>query len=446
MNLDKLFNPKSVAIIGASQKAFTVGFGLSYNLFQGKKYRKIYFVNPFQKQIFKNKTYSSVKDIEDRIDLAVIAVPAAIVGKVSVECVEKKVGSAVIVSAGFSEMGSGGKELENQIKNIFSAANIPLIGPNCLGIIRPSIDLNATFAPLTPKKGDIAFISQSGALIDSVISQTSKELFGFSLIVSYGNEAGVTLPEFLEWAGKDKETKVIVLYIEGLKNGRKFFEIASKVAKKKPIIVLKGGKSKKTLKTVASHTGALSGDNQMYTAMFEQAGIIQVESLEEMFDAAKALSWQPKCRNGLAVITNGGGAGILTADYCEKLGIHLPSLSSETKGALERSGKMHPAWSRSNPIDIVGDALSDRYAIAINAALKQRNIYGLIVIQSAQIMTESKKNAQALIQAKKKYPSKPIISVFMEDNEEVSGFLEKNKIPNYSDPLRAVRSFKELIN
>ncbi len=446
MNLDKVFNPKSVAIIGASQKAFTVGFGLSYNLFEGKKYRKIYFVNPFQKQIFKNKTYASVKDIKEKIDMAVIAVPAAIVGKVSVECVEKKVGSVVIISAGFSEIGKEGKILEERIKNIFEAANIPLIGPNCLGIIRPSIQFNATFAPSTPKKGDIAFISQSGALIDSVISQTLKENFGFSLIVSYGNEAGVTLPEFLEWAGRDKETKVIVLYIEGLKDGRKFFETAKKVSKKKPIIVLKGGKSKKTLKTVASHTGALAGNNQIYSAMFKQAGIGQVDSLEELFDAAKVLSWQPKCKNGIAVITNGGGAGILTADYCDKFNINLPSLSSFTKKMIEKSGKMHPAWSKDNPIDIVGDALSDRYAIVIDAALKQKNINGLIVIQSAQIMTESKKNAQAIIQAKKKYPSKPIIAVFMEDNKEVSQLLEKNNIPNYSDPLRAVRSFKELIN
>jgi acetyltransferase len=445
MNLDKIFNPKSVAIIGASNQSLSVGFGITHNIFLGKKHRKIFLINPNQKKIFGQKTFASILDIKQVIDLAIIAVPAKIVPLVAKECAKCRPGGVIIISAGFSETGNNGRKLEEEVKEIFKKVHIPLIGPNCLGIMKPNIGLNATFAPSTPKEGNIAFISQSGALIDSVISQSMQENYGFSLIISHGNEAGVSLPDFLRVAGEDKDTKVIALYLEGLKDGREFFEAAKKVSDIKPILVLKGGKSKKTQKTVSSHTGALAGNAELYSAMFEQAGVIEVESIEELFDSAKALSWQPKCKNGIAIITNGGGAGILTADYCNKFNISLPSLSSQTKSLLEKSGKMHPAWSKDNPIDIVGDALSDRYEIAINSALKQKNINGLIVIQSLQIMTESLKNAQAIIRANKKWLKKPIATVFMGEDRKIPQLLEKNNIPNYSDPLRAVKSFKALI-
>jgi acetyltransferase len=445
MNLDKIFNPKSIAIIGASDQSLSVGFGLTKNIFLGKKHRKIFLINPNQKKIFGQKTFSSILDIKQSVDLAIIAVPAKIVPLVAKECTRFRVGGAIIISAGFSETGNIGKKLEEEIKEIFKKAYIPLIGPNCLGIMKPSIELNATFAPSTPKEGNIAFISQSGALIDSVISQSSQENYGFSLIISHGNEAGITLPDLLNVAAEDKNTKVITLYLEGLKDGRKFFETAKKITCVKPILVLKGGKSKKTQKTVSSHTGALAGNAELYSAMFKQAGIIEVESIEELFDTAKTLSWQPKCNNGIAIITNGGGAGILTADYCNKYNILLPSLSSQTKNLIENSKIMHPAWSKDNPIDIVGDALSNRYEIAINSALKQKNVNGLIIIQSLQIMTESLKNARVIIRANKKWPKKPIITVFMGGDKKIPELLEKNNIPNYSDPLRAVKSFKELI-
>jgi len=447
MNLDKIFNPKSIAIIGASHEPNTVGLGLAKNCLEGKKLRKIYFVNPFSKKILGQKTYVSIAEIKGNIDLAIIAVPAKIVPQICRECVIKKVGGIIIISAGFAEVGKQGEELQKQIDSVIKNTNIPLIGPNCLGIIKPDMKLNATFAPITPKAGDIAFISQSGALIDSVISQTENENYGFSAVISYGNEAGLTLPDFLEWAVKDTKTKVIVLYIEGLKEGRKFFETAKRISQIKPIIVLKGGKTRQTQQTVSSHTGALAGDNEIYAAMFKQAGIIEVESLQDIFDAAKLLSWQPKCTNGIAIVTNGGGAGVLMADYCSKYGINLPDLSAETEKILNDSKIMHPAWSRINPIDIVGDALSNRYQLTINTILKQKDVYGLVVIQTFQIMTESFKNAQIIVRAKKMWPKKPILTVFMggKSDKKAIELLEKNKIPNYSDPVRAAKSLKALI-
>ena len=448
MNLKRIFNPKSVVIIGATDRPGSVGRGLCKNLLEGKKFRKIYFVNPFKEKVFGFKTYPKITDIKEEIDLAIIAVPAEIVPKVTKDCAKKKVGGVIIISAGFAEIGKKGKALQEKIVKILKEKNIPLIGPNCLGIIRPKIKLNATFAPATPKKGEIAFLSQSGALIDSLIDASLKMNLGFSLIVSYGNEAGLTLCDFLEFAKKDEETKVIALYIEGLKNGRKFFELTKEITKIKPVLVLKGGKTEGAKKAVSSHTATLAGEKEVFSAAFKQAGVIEVESVEELFDLAKTLAWQPRCKNQIGIVTNGGGAGVLCVDYCEELGIKLPPLSKKTLKKLKKSPIMHPAFSKQNPLDIVGDALPERYKLAIETLLSQKNINGLIVIQTLQIMTKPYENAKIIKEAKEKWKNKPIITVFMggEGVKKAVDFLEKNKIPNYPDPLRAVKAMKALIS
>ena len=446
--LNKIFNPKTIAVIGATDRPGSVGRGLCKNLLEGRKYRRIYFVNPFKEKVFGFKTYPKITDICKEIDLAIIAVPAKIVPKIAKDCAKKRVGGVIIISAGFAEIGKEGRKLQGEVVKILKEKNVPLVGPNCLGIIRPKIKLNATFAPATPQPGEIAFFSQSGALIDSVIDAFADTTLGFSLVVSYGNEAGLTLCDFLEFAWKDKETKVIVLYIEGLKEGRRFFELSKKITRTKPIVVLKGGKSQRAKKAVSSHTGSLAGEKEIFSAAFRQAGIIEVESVEELFDIAKALAWQRKCKNGIGIITNGGGAGVLCADYCEKFGIRLTQISKKTLKVLNASLIMHPAYSRSNPLDIVGDALPDRYKLAINALLSQENIHGLIIIQTLQIMTRPLENAKIIIGAQKKWKNKPIITVFMGGKgvQKAIKLLEKNKIPNYPDPLRAVKAMKALIS
>ena len=428
-----IFNPKSIALIGATDRTGSVGKGLGINLLQGK--RNVFFVNPNRKIVLGQKTYPQVRDIKQDIDLAVIAVPAKIVLKIIKECAKKKVKAVVVISSGFAETGAKGAVMQKQIQIFAKLSNMALIGPNCLGILRPLTGLNASFAPLTPRAGGMALISQSGALLNSIIDASFNKSYGFSAIISYGNEAGLKLTDFLKWADNDSETKVISLYIEGLQNGREFFEIAKNI--KKPIVVLKGGKTKTSQKAVSSHTGALAGAAKIYSAAFKQAGIFEVESIEQFLDISKALAWQPKCEDGIGIVSNGGGVAILTADYCDQYNIHLPDL----KFAMPKK------WSQNNPLDIIGDASSEDYKLAINSILKQKNIHGLIILQTVQIMTDSLKNAKIIIEAKKKFKNKPIITAFLgeKNTREAVEFLEKNKIPNYSDPLRAVEAMRALI-
>ncbi|MEA3453273.1 MAG: CoA-binding protein [Patescibacteria group bacterium] len=448
MKLNSIFNPQTVAIIGATDRIGSVGRGLVKNLLDNGRSRKIYLINPNRNKVFGIKTFSEIQSVDKKIDLAVIAVPAKIVFKIVKQCCEKKVKGIIIISSGFAEIGTDGALLQSKVIGLTNRANIALVGPNCLGVLRPSTGLNASFAPLSPNNGAISLISQSGALLDSVIDASADKSYGFSTVLSYGNEAGITLPNFLDWAGKDKKTKVISLYFEGLKNGREFFNVAKEVSKTKPIIVLKGGKTKTAQKAVSSHTGSLAGAAEIYSAAFKQAGLIEVNSLQELLDVSKALVWQPKCKNGIGIITNGGGAGILATDYCHQLGIKLTKLDSITREKINKSKEMHPGWSKNNPIDVVGDALSNRYKIAIDALIKQKDVNGLMIIQTMQVMTEPIKNAKIIINAKKRYPNKPIVTVFMGGkltNPSIN-LLEKNKIPNYSDPMRAAHAFKALIN
>jgi len=422
-----IFNPKTIALIGATDRKNSVGRGLAKNLSN----KRVFFVNPNRNKVLGKKTYPKIGDIKTDIDLAVIAVPAKVVLSVVKQCAKKQVKAVIIISSGFAETGK--IKLQQQVQLICRLHNIDLIGPNCLGILRPP-DLNASFAPHTPKPGNIGLISQSGALLDSVIDRSVNENYGFSAIISYGNEAGLRLTEFLQFLNKDSKTKVIAIYLEGLKNGREFFEITKKI--RKPIVVLKGGKTNTARKAVSSHTGALSGQAKIYSTAFKQAGLIEVETIEELLDVSKALAWQPRCENNIGIISNGGGVAILTADYCEKLNIRLPKLRF----------KMPEKWSKNNPLDIIGDANTKDYGIAIRSMLKQKNINGLIILQTVQIMTDSFENAKIIVKAENK--NKPIITAFLggKNIEKAVKLLEENRIPNYSDPLRAVKTIKSLIN
>jgi len=443
--MKNIFNPKSIALIGASGENNTVGFGLADNLLKGKKKRKIFLINPFQKEILGEECFEKISDIKDKIDLAIIAVPQKIVKDVVLECCLKKVGAIIIVSSGFKESGNG-KE-EEEIKTIVNKYKIPLLGPNCLGIINPSIDLNASFAPLTPKKGNIAFLSQSGALLDSVLGMSENEDIGFSKIVSYGNEADLGLTDFISYLKDDIETKVIAIYFEGLKDGRKFMEVAKEVVKTKPIIAIKSGRSDMGKVAATTHTGTLAGDYEVYRAAMKQCGVVLVDTLEELFDSAKALAFLPKMENGIGIVTNGGGLGVLTVDYCSEAGIDVPELSKITVSSLEKNKSMGKVLVKRNPLDLIGDALSDKYEAGMEAMLKQKDINGLIVISTPQIMTEHEKNAKIVTEMKKKYPLKPVVCCFLGGPLVSSAvkMLEEKDIPNYPDVKRAVKSIKSLI-
>lgn len=440
MNLENIFDPKSIAIIGASEEPKTVGMGLVNNLINSQ--RKIYYINPFKQEVLGTKTFKNINDVKEKIDLAIIAVPAKVVLEVLNDCINKKVKGVIVISSGFGEAGD--KKTEEELKELADRAKIPLIGPNCLGIMNLNKGLNASFAPITPKKGNVALVSQSGALIDALIDISAGANLGFSKIISYGNESQVDLPEFLEYLKKDKETSVILLYLEGVKDGKRFFEVVKDVSKEKPIIVLKSGKSKLGEKAISTHTGSLSGGYDVYRAVFKQTGLIEVDSIEELLDVGKALSFLNRFKKGIGIITNGGGLGVLAVDYCEKYGIEIKELSKETIDKLDKN--LDKVLIKRNPLDILGDADPERYEVGIKSLLEQKDINALIVIQAMQTMTDPEKNAKIIVELKKQFPSKPIICCFVGGGlvKKAVDYLEENNIPNYSDPKRAVKVIKDL--
>ncbi len=445
MNLEKIFNPVSTAIIGASEEEGSVGAGLVKNLMASQK--NIFCVNPFRKQVFQMDCFAKITDIKEVVDLAIVAVPAPAVLEVVEQCCQKKVKGIIVISSGFQETGEEGRKREEQLKEIVRRADIPLIGPNCLGIINLSNNLNASFASALPRKGNLALLSQSGSLANALIDKSFEFNLGFSKIVSYGNEAQVSLPQLLSYLQDDKETKAILLYLEGVKNGREFFETAREVARHKPIVVLKAGRGKTGEKAVATHTGSLVGDYETYQAVFKQAGLIEADSLEEFLDIGKALSFEQMFKNGIGIITNGGGLGVLAVDFCEKLGVEVSELSRETKESLNKDKRLAKVLIKRNPLDIMGDALSERYEAGLKCFLGAREINGVLVIQSVQIMTEPLKNAKIIGEMKKEFPTKPIICCFVGGplTKDAVVYLEENKIPNYPDPKRAIRAIKNLI-
>ena len=455
-NLEHILNPKTVCLIGATDKPNSVGLGILTNLLKGGVYLnefccgfkgKIYAVNPNRDKVLNIKCYKSILNINDKIDLAIIAVPARFVLNVVKECAEKKVKGAVIISAGFAETGKGGKELQDKIVTVAKKSGLRLIGPNCLGIIRTQNCLNASFAPTMPPKGSIAFISQSGAIIDSIIDWAVENRYGFSTIISIGNKADLDITDYLKWLEKDKATNAIAIYVEGMNNGRKFMKIAKKVNKIKPIIILKGGKTSKGAKAISSHTGSLAGSYDVYKAAFKQSGLTIAETVEELLDFSKALSTQPPCKiNSIAIITNAGGCGVLCADSCEQLGIKLAELKPRTIEKLNKTGKMHPAYSKSNPLDIIGDALPERYEAALNTLLGENYIGGAIVIQTLQTTTYPKGDAEVIIKAAKKF-KKPIICTYMGGKYSREGIqiLESHGVPDYNDLAKSAKVMKALI-
>lgn len=456
MKLDSFFKPASVAIIGASRDEKSVGHGILANLAKGGMFATrhnesfkgyIYPVNPNADEILGIKCYRSILGIQDNVELAVIAVKAAIVPSVMKDCVKKKVKAVIIISSGFGEFNEEGKKLQEEAISIAKKAGIPVLGPNCLGLVNPHASLNASFAPATPPKGEIGFISQSGALADSIIDWALWKNYGFSKLVSYGNAADIGITDLIEYFDSDKETKAIAVYAESIPRGREFMRIASKA--KKPIVILKAGQHETGMKAAKSHTGNLAGSYEVYKAAFRQSKVHEVQNVDELFEAAQVMAYQSRLKgNNIAIVTNGGGCGVITADNCFQEGLNLAVLNESTLKVLDSSGKMHPAYSRSNPLDIVGDALPERYEAAINAVLQQKDVYGLIVIETLQTMTDPIENAKVILKAKEKFKDKPIVAVFMGGKFTRMGklFLEAHKIPVYAYPMKAVLAMKALLH
>jgi acetyl coenzyme A synthetase (ADP forming)-like protein len=445
--LDCLFNPSSVAIIGASHQAGKVGHEILKNLVESGYKGKIYPVNPDVTPILNLKVYESVKKIEGNVDLAVIAVPAKIVEKVLKECVEKKVKAVIIISAGFSEIGEEGRKLEEGLKKIIEKKKIRVLGPNVVGIYDSFSKLDTLFLSREklerPKEGNVAFISQSGAVGSTILDWFASEKIGISKFVSYGNAMDINETDLLEYLGEDEKTKVIALYLEGVKNGRRFFEVLKKVAKKKPVLILKAGKTEKGSKAVLSHTGSLAGSTKIYSSAFKQAGAIEVNSWEELLDFAKTFSTQPLPKgNSLLIVTDGGGFGVLAADEAERQNLNLKDLPKEV---IKKLKKVFPDYViLSNPLDLTGDATVERYREAINSAIEYYD--GIIAITLFQVPTLKEEIVYTLAAIKTKI-NKPILCCASggKFTKELSEKIESFGIPVYPTPERAVKAFAALV-
>lgn len=450
MSIASLLEPKSIAVVGASTQAGSVGNDIVKNLvtqgFQGK----VFPVNPKTSELYGVSCFPNVSSIEDDIECVVIAVPASIVPQVLREAVEKGIRAAIVVSAGFGE--SGHEDLEQEIASIAERGGISLLGPNCLGVVNPSLSLNASFARTLPKRGGVAFLSQSGALGTAILDAAGNYGIGISKFVSLGNKARLDEQALLEYLAQDRKTKVIAIYAESFRNPGALKRIARKMAmskRPKPIIVLKSGRTNAGASALASHTGALAGNDASYQALFEESGILRAETVEELFLLARAFSLAPipKGRH-VAILTNAGGPGVLAADAAISSGLVLAPMSEKTKNSLRSF--LPEAASVKNPVDILGDARSDRYLRALSEVLADSEVRSVLVLLTPQSMTDIEAIADSIAEEAKKH-EKPVVAVFMGGKLVSSGLktLLRKKIPTASFPeagicmLSALARFSE---
>jgi len=434
--LDNFFEPNSVAVIGASRDPEKLGFAVLNNLQEGGYKGELYPINPKADEILGLEAYASVLDVPDPVDLAVVVVPAKIVPHVLRECGEKGTPAVVIITAGFREAGREGLEQERELIEIAKEYDLRLIGPNCLGVIDTETPLNATFAAGMPPSGPIAFMSQSGALGTAVLDLAMAGRIGFSKFASLGNKADVSETDLLRAWGDDPESAVILIYVEGLPDGQAFMEVAREVTRKKPVVAIKSGVTKSGSRAVSSHTGSLAGSESAYKAAFKQIGITRAASMQELFDYALGFAYQPPLRGKrVAIVTNAGGPGILATDAVEHAGLEIPRLSGETVKAL--TDYLPGAASAANPVDVLGDALADRYEHAIELVLEDSKVDSLVVIVTPQAMTEIKKTAHAVGRMSQK-ADKPILACFMGEARVDAGvrILREYGVPNYPFPER----------
>jgi len=436
------FSPNSVAVIGATDKPSSVGKTLISNLrdFPGN----LYAVNPRRSEVLGVPCYASVTDIDDVVDLAIIAIPARVVPQAMRACAEKGIRAVIVVSAGFKEAGPEGLALESEILAIAREAGIRIIGPNCLGLIAPHSGLNASFAMSSAYEGSVAFISQSGAICTATLDWSLRKKIGFSAFVSIGSMADVEWADLIEYFGEDPKTKAILMYVETLGESDRFIEAAKKVACRKPIIVIKPGKSKEAAAAALSHTGALVGSDKIFDAVCDKTGILRVSSLMELFDMAEVLERQPYPKGpNLAIVTNAGGPGILATDAVIDCGASMATLSDCTVGRLNEL--LPGAWSHGNPIDILGDAPPDRYAQAVGEVLRDERVDGLLVILTPQEMTDPTATAEKIASYAHIFP-KPILTCWMGGDSVYEGrrALESAGVPSFAIPRDAVWSFSTL--
>jgi len=447
LSLDAFFSPQSIAVIGASTNTSKLGYAVLDNLVNGdflQDGRKVYPINPKADEILGLPAFPTVSDIPDPIDLAVIVIPYPLVPAAMRTCGEKGIPAVIVISAGFREAGMDGVKREQELIEITNEFNIRLIGPNCLGVINTVIPMNASFSAGLPPKGPMDFMSQSGALGTAILDWAQAGRLGLSKFVSLGNKADVSEIDLLRAWEKDPTSNVILSYMEGLPDGQEFIRVAREVSKHKPIVALKSGVTQAGSRAVSSHTGSLAGSEQAYEAAFQQSGVLRAHSLQDLFDMARAFGYlSPLQGDHIAIVTNAGGPGILATDALERAGLQLARFKPECIKALEQF--LPDAASAANPIDVLGDALADRYRFALEQVIESPLVDGVLVILTPQAMTEIVETAEVIAEINEKVDI-PILACFMGEARVAAGIeiLAKHNIPNFAFPERAAMVLQAL--
>jgi len=437
--LSHIFEAKSVAVIGASRNPEKLGYKILKNILDAGYKGKVYPINPKADEILGLKAYPSISEVSGDVDLAVFVIPAKFVPSTLRECAKRNVKGAVIISGGFAEVGN--IELENELKSIIKETNIRVIGPNCQGINNPHLGLNASW-PVIKSAGPISIASQSGTFFAALQMWAEEDKIGVSKCAAMGNKIDIDFDDLIEYYGEDENTKVIAVYMEGVRDGRRFVKIAREISKKKPIVVLKGGRTEIGAKAVASHTRSLAGRDEIFDAAFKQSGIIRVESLEELYDTIKAFSLLnlPK-DNRVLIITSSGGSGIVSADEAELRGLSLPDIPEELKRSLKE--KLPDYVILRNPLDLTGNAYADLYRDTLNIVIRDNTYSSFVVIFGDPI-----EGAADVINEISKKTSKPILSVYLGGGEiqqiEIEKF-RRLKLPVYPTPERAIKALSNLV-
>jgi len=440
-------SPKSIAIIGASDKEGSVGRAITNNIMKGYK-GTIYPISPTRETVFDKKAYKSVLDVPGKVDLAVVVTKNTIVPSVLEECGKKKLRGAIVITAGFKEVDEEGAKLEQKLKDIAKKYKLQIIGPNCLGVmnLEPQTMMNSTFLKITPKSGEIALVSQSGAICAALVEDASAQGIGFSAVISMGNKADMSEIDILKMLAEHKQTKVIVIYLEDMGNGQEFLKVCKDITrkKKKPVLVLKSGRSPEGAKAAMSHTGALMGSDEIYDALLKQSGAIRVDTMEELFDYATAFSKQPLPMNGdLVIVSNAGGPAIISTDACSKLGIKMAKIEEIRK----KIDAVIPPWGSSrNPVDIVGDADFKRFENVLNEVLKHKNVGSVISMCTPSATLNYDKLAEVIVSMSKKY-KKTMLASLMGLDEGITNreILAKGDVPYYTYAEGSIRALKAML-
>jgi acetyltransferase len=443
--LDGFFKPKAVAVIGASREEGKVGYSIVVNLIRGGFPGPIYPVNPKASEILGLKCYPDMNSVPADADLAVLVIPPKICIPTLEACVAKGIRSAIVISAGFKEVGGEGAEIEKALRARVRELGIRVVGPNCLGIIATQSRLNATFAAGMPPQGEISFFSQSGALCTAILDWAIGNNVGFSKFISLGNKADTSEVDFIQALAEDPETRVIVGYIEGVEDGRRFMEVARTASRVKPFILVKSGSTAAGARAASSHTGTLAGSEKTFNAAFRQSGVIRAESIEELFNYARAFAQQPLPQGpSLCIVTNAGGPGIIAADAVERSTVKMATLSPQTVERLR--AVLPPTAALYNPVDVIGDAKEDRYKAALDAVAADAKVDGVLALATPQDMTEYDKFAEVVGQAAKA-AKKPFFSAFMGEASlpKAREILRSYGVPQYPYPEPAVRTFEAMV-